>query len=1431
MMRPHHLNQALPYMARNYSRMFGVNVRVGGNKAYSTQDTIFIPALDLKNPLLARVTYGFMAHEAGHIRFSDFDVFNRVKNDLKLRMLNSLEDCRIEALMARNYIGVFENLELINQCLYRDLIRQLTTYGAPVISKIDLLCTYLIITGHVCLNCYKGAYELQQLLYQELSCLINQESLDNITALIKELPECHNTADICTLCDRIYLLMIKPECFVPNFYRFAVRYQLTSRFDLDHCRKLAEHYQQPRFKAPVLCPHPELIHTPVANAQEIVDEFGPNTTVTALLEENYPEFIAPKVSPLTALVDIVGKDSPVNPFTRADRENAKKTDPTEPYRQQLSFNAAGNAIEAALLYPDKNHFKYEPQPQFQDQADFIELNQALTCKSRYRQKFSTRYDEPESRLQPAFPFDFQQQLLSDTVFASQAESLPEYPVHAKVPVVPESNNCTEGTTAPIPSPAASATAPTAAAALGDVLTGDTPVGDAPASDAAAVAQAAAATAVEVVDAQDDTRPQVFPVLSGPGSHHGIETSWDKYRLRLSWEHGGIVIKQGEATDDEITYHRNKLPASTSKALISEKYIGELSGYEYLQSWDFNGPFFINLSLPKRAQIIAGHIRKLFETNLEELDAATIHQVLGSYLATPSLEFCTRLILDTLAYPHLFRPVMSWLKLDTLPFPYRLLMDRLLCYQDVRQGIVFHMRDFQDNCHEPYQAKRHTEQFLTQAREILAAEKTKAANLGQILQHLNNSRRTGIISTIQYYQSNKELNDWYWYNRPRVDYYVSPYHSPNEDINKPSAEPGKGYNLFTGKNEGQSNIFNTIKAQLLKQRHMVKFKRIESILKELRLFNDYSLDVEPSLDLRRYCRNPDNGIPYSVFYLTRLARAESVFWRNCPAPFTDTVEPGHYRKLQKAQQRPQYSGLRQPQSGQNEERSSAPYRMAVAYARPQLKFWDQAPSAFTATAPAPTPAPAPAPAAGDTTTTDVADAARTAAPAAQALSGLKAASQALTADKIREAAEADHIAVAVEKRRGLPTKVEVLQKLITAIDPNFNLMTQEKFKQENTEPPLVYTNQRDPRLECTLTDALREYWYLNPSTDARWQGSAGRYLLEKEATKQKISSFCHNTTLFCSRQSRKTLYEMPHQANFSRVVYDKVKAQLKDLPGPQWHAADVKEIKQVEFAACLRMIHQVRFHTGELRRELRQHLRSFTEQQQERYLSGRTINVARALKIPCGETRIFNRKNNFEDYSVGIHLLIDSSSSMTTPGGTMSFDAPSGVDEQLYFNLRSRGYQANHAALTLALALDRLPGIKTQASFFPDEISGMPYHQVLKANEHATEHMLRFWSACSGSTPLTEALNFAGEELMKLGCTRNIIIIITDGQPNDKETFKAEIKNCIELGIEVVGIGIDLETCQIEQTAQLFPTFAHLPGNQNLTIELCRIVRNMFRTSF
>ena len=137
---------AAPLVAAALGRSLGVEVRFGSQGAPRTNgEVIFIPSLPLEVPDRARTQlWGFIHHEAMHIRQTDFPVFEIIaaENDELLRHLfNILEDVRGEAAQFRLYPG--------SQKVLRDTMIELVESGffadpEPDISPAALVCGFLI---------------------------------------------------------------------------------------------------------------------------------------------------------------------------------------------------------------------------------------------------------------------------------------------------------------------------------------------------------------------------------------------------------------------------------------------------------------------------------------------------------------------------------------------------------------------------------------------------------------------------------------------------------------------------------------------------------------------------------------------------------------------------------------------------------------------------------------------------------------------------------------------------------------------------------------------------------------------------------------------------------------------------------------------------------------------------------------------------------------------------------------------------------------------------------------------------------------------------------------------------------------------------------------------------------------------------------------
>ncbi|MEA1048397.1 VWA domain-containing protein [Lamprobacter modestohalophilus] len=106
--------KALPIVAAAYGRRFGVQVKVGGDTACTNGRIIQIPTL-VDEPIAKTLAWGYLAHESGHIKHTDFSVWPTASQHSALirTVTNILEDVRIEKAMLRDYPGTRQTLDAV----------------------------------------------------------------------------------------------------------------------------------------------------------------------------------------------------------------------------------------------------------------------------------------------------------------------------------------------------------------------------------------------------------------------------------------------------------------------------------------------------------------------------------------------------------------------------------------------------------------------------------------------------------------------------------------------------------------------------------------------------------------------------------------------------------------------------------------------------------------------------------------------------------------------------------------------------------------------------------------------------------------------------------------------------------------------------------------------------------------------------------------------------------------------------------------------------------------------------------------------------------------------------------------------------------------------------------------------------------------------
>ncbi|MBK8534583.1 MAG: hypothetical protein IPL59_05350 [Candidatus Competibacteraceae bacterium] len=163
--------------------------------------------------------------------------------------------------------------------------------------------------------------------------------------------------------------------------------------------------------------------------------------------------------------------------------------------------------------------------------------------------------------------------------------------------------------------------------------------------------------------------------------------------------------------------------------------------------------------------------------------------------------------------------------------------------------------------------------------------------------------------------------------------------------------------------------------------------------------------------------------------------------------------------------------------------------------------------------------------------------------------------------------------------------------------------------------------------------------------------------------------------------------------------------------------------------------------------------------------GRRLNTGRLYGLQWPQARLFDRRVERLVRDTAVGLLLDRSGSMTRHMAL-----------------------ANQAMLALALALDALPGVACWAAAFP----GGGKHRIIPLKhfqERAFRIAGRFAVDSFGGTPLAGALLRAGWELIGRSEPRRLLIVATDGQPDQRDLTRSILARCRAGGLEVLGLGI------------------------------------------
>lgn len=196
-------------------------------------------------------------------------------------------------------------------------------------------------------------------------------------------------------------------------------------------------------------------------------------------------------------------------------------------------------------------------------------------------------------------------------------------------------------------------------------------------------------------------------------------------------------------------------------------------------------------------------------------------------------------------------------------------------------------------------------------------------------------------------------------------------------------------------------------------------------------------------------------------------------------------------------------------------------------------------------------------------------------------------------------------------------------------------------------------------------------------------------------------------------------------------------------------------------------------------------------------SGNRIARSRLHRIRTGEAKLFLKNSTVKQVNTAIHLLVDISGSMA---GTRLLTTKDVVFALIKTLAHQRG---------INLALTLFPGFNP----YNTTPSGDPVYPVATLLPYGQKPASKLlWPITArGCTPLAESLRYVLSTMVHLPETRKLVLLLTDGDPNDSRTTRLALDEAQSLGVEVAALGIEgLSNTALFPVCEIVDRVEHLP---------------------
>ncbi len=184
-------------------------------------------------------------------------------------------------------------------------------------------------------------------------------------------------------------------------------------------------------------------------------------------------------------------------------------------------------------------------------------------------------------------------------------------------------------------------------------------------------------------------------------------------------------------------------------------------------------------------------------------------------------------------------------------------------------------------------------------------------------------------------------------------------------------------------------------------------------------------------------------------------------------------------------------------------------------------------------------------------------------------------------------------------------------------------------------------------------------------------------------------------------------------------------------------------------------------TRALKTKLRSHLQTATLQRTHDSVRGNRISPRKVHRTGQYDRRLFVHQDDRKGIETVVYLLGDTSGSMQ--GARITTLARS-----LY---------------AVAESMGSVPGVKVGLGLFPGNEIVLP----IGASPRAA--VPRLGLSASGGTPMSTAMTWAGRQLAARKEPRKLLLVLTDGEPENRQAVVGVMAGLEHMGIEVYGVGI------------------------------------------